>query len=798
WLHGDENETRERLEFYLVKVAGGGNGCFTAESRPHRDWLGPGWYRDLDICLQRAKALDLKMWIFDEKWWPSQSIGGTVPADKAAKTLVADLMPVSGPAIYQGEGYSGPAIIATVAGRLNDKDQVELDSLLDLSGSIRDGRLNWQPPAGRWAIIRFSYKTAPGLGQTSGKELSVDGASRDCTEWFINKVYQPHHDRFKDDFGKTIVGFFYDEPETRGDWGTEVPVVLAEWGVDWKKAYVAHTCPCAGEDAAAARYQYLEALAEAWGRVMYGGMTRWCEERGVESIGHFMEHGNLHVNPRYCAGDMMRLQKYSSMGGIDLVCNQMHPGQRPHKIYQTPKLGSSVSHVYGKKDDLAMCEIYGGYGQKLGYPEMKWLADQHQLRGINLLIPHSFNPKAPNDRDYPPYFYNGGMEPRWPLYRVWADYTNRLSLMLTGGHHVCPVAILFSGNAGHVGAYETPENLTTALQDARYDADWLPFERFTSDATRINKGDLALHGERYRVLVVPPTEVIPREVLAKAATFLESGGVVIGYGRLPVISGTVGCSNASIADIRTRIWGTDPQPGVKTCKNHPSGGRSYFLPLAPDAAMLRSVLNDDAGIRPLVDVVSGDAGQWLHVLHRVKDGRDIYLICNQDHLGPKRTLGLSFGAQGVPEIWDPMRNRVESVPFTRDNGETRLEITLEPMESVLVVFNSSKRPLPKRLVEADLAAAKSVALTGAADASGWSGTCQLTESPATQRHVLVLDGLGAEQAARVRVNGQEAGGLIGKPYQLDISRWLKPGENRVEIAPFAPESVSLRVVPDAL
>ena len=38
WLHGDE--TQERLEMYVGKVAEGGNGCFTAESRPHSDWLG--------------------------------------------------------------------------------------------------------------------------------------------------------------------------------------------------------------------------------------------------------------------------------------------------------------------------------------------------------------------------------------------------------------------------------------------------------------------------------------------------------------------------------------------------------------------------------------------------------------------------------------------------------------------------------------------------------------------------------------------------------------------------------------
>ena len=78
WLHG--SESKERLESYVQKTAESGNGSFTAESRPHRDWLGEGWYRDLAICLEAAKQHDLEMWIFDEKWWPSQMIGGKVPA----------------------------------------------------------------------------------------------------------------------------------------------------------------------------------------------------------------------------------------------------------------------------------------------------------------------------------------------------------------------------------------------------------------------------------------------------------------------------------------------------------------------------------------------------------------------------------------------------------------------------------------------------------------------------------------------------------------------------------------------
>lgn len=820
WMHGDANETPERLDGYLEKVAEGGNGCFTAESRPHADWLGPRWYEDLEVCLRKARELDLQMWIFDERWWPSQSMGGTVPPRYAAKSLVAKSMTVNGTAPFEANGFAGERYIGAVAGRVDNNHRFFGETLLDLAPFIKDGQLSWQPPSADWRVVKFTHQQAPGLGQRSGKELSIDGASRDCTDWFLKTVYQPHHYRFKNDFGSRIQGFFYDEPETVGDWGSELDVILKEWGIDWKMAYVAYKFQLAGDDDTAARYQYMEAIAEAWGRVMYGGMSEWCHQRGVTSIGHFMEQNMLYVHPRYCAGDMMRLQKYSDMGGIDLVVKQMYPGQRPPTIYQTPKLGSSISHVYGKKDDIAMCEIFGGYNQKLTYPEMKWLTDQHQVRGINFMIPHSFNPKAPYDNDYPPYFYNDGHEPRWPLYRVWADYSSRLSLMLTGGHHACPVAILFSGNARRVGNYVTPEEMTTVLQDALYDCDWLPFEAFDNLA-KLEGPDIKLHGERYQVLIVPPTEVITQAALAKAKAFFDQGGVVVGYGHLPTKSGTIGVTSSEIASLCSAIWGAAPRVSSSATNRSAAGGRAYLLPEKPDVAIIQAALHHDAGIPPVVEVLAGDTNNWLHVLHRVKDKRDVYLICNQDHTGAAKSFQLEFRADGFPEIWDPMRNTIESVPFTRKGSETTLSLSLEPMESLLVVFNPTRRELPARLLESELTSATRISIVGGPESPtpptrprmDPSPTKMLTLSPVkgnpfegafewpagrnslTSRVLLELDGLEPELAARVTINEKDAGGFIGKPSRLEVAKYLKPGINQIRIEPFAPRSACL-VVPD--
>jgi len=48
----------------------------------------------------------------------------------------------------------------------------------------------------------------------------------------------------------------------------------------------------------------------------------------------------------------------------------------------------------------------------------------------------------------------------------------------------------------------------------------------------------------------------------------------------------------------------------------------------------------------------------------------------------------------------------------------------------------------------------------------------------------VCDDVGGERSAAVTVNGTYAGGFIGAPYRIDITRAVKPGANTLEAKPF--------------
>ena len=789
WMHGDES--KELLEAMVDKVAEGHNGILTAESRPHKDWLGEDWYRDIGIVLERAKKNNLQLMIFDDYWWPSQMMGGRVPQQYGSKMLEATC-------IENTAEWKTPENLVRILLAKRTGDAFDGASLKEIAAADVP-KLELQ---NGWCLLTFSWKFK-GAGSGQQHYISVDGADAAAVEWFINAVYQPHYDRFGKDFGKTIVGFFYDEPETQGDWGSDMLTLSKERGWDLNRFLVAYKFKLSGEEQTAGWYGYLNCFAEAWGRTMYGGMTKWCREHGIFSSGHFMEHHNDLFSRSMSGGNVMQLMKYSDMGCIDLVCDQVYPGQRNMALYQMPKIASSISHIYDKKDDIAWTEIFGGYNQHLTYSNMKWLCDWHQVRGVNFMIPHSFNPRAPHDKDYPPYFYNGGFEPRWPLYRIWADYNNRLATLLIGGHHIAPIALAHIGLSVHAGKTIRPEAATTELQDALYDCDWVPYDAL-EDATITEKDarwngrtTLRIAKETFPILILPAAETVPYGVMEKAKAFFDKGGVVIGYGIRPAKSATVGRTDAEIQALATAIFDA-------------KGGTSAFLGENPSADEWRAALT---AAPSSIQIVKGDGARWVHALHRVKEGRDLFLICSQHMAGGARTMTFELAAKGEPERWDPMRNEITQVPYRRTSPDkVQIDLTLEQMESVLIICNPTKRTLPLRFEDTPMSALQPIAVErkpdqrttmvapeGAtrspiADRVTSTATFTLPDTAKGARVFVTFADIDTEDALRVTINGKEAGGFLGAPLRLEVTNHVTPGLNTLQAEPFKTGAINVWLI----
>ena len=665
WLHGDETEAR--LREYVGRVDESGQGILTIESRPHIDWMRAGWWRDVDIVLDECKKRGMKMMVFDDYWWPSQGMGGKYPIPE--KFQCRD---VKGTVYWSHEApeRAVPNEVARIVVKEVEK------------GVFKPG------PDGDKTII-YTWFTSKG----SYRFPTVNGLDEEAVDWFISQYYQPYYDRYAKEFKDgTIPGFFFDEPQFRSWWGDALAKELKERGDDVGELLTAHKFRLADpEDQARARYRYLDARAEVWGRTMYGRPSAWCRKHGVYSSGHFLEHDNCYYSTVLAGGNVMQQMKYVEVPGVDLVCRQYYPNQREsvrHQIAfgQMPKYSSSVAHVYNRHNGKNWCEIFGAYGQDITYPQMKWLLDWHQYQGCYYLIPHSFNPRAPYDRDCPPYFYNGGKEPRYPLFRVWADYNNRCALLLSDGEHVCHIAQCIPGVSFHVGKTIRPEMFAFAIQDAQLDSDLMGYD--VIESARIAKnprtGRTALRTtngkEFYDILTLPATEYVPFAVLEKALAFAKAGGVVVGYGLRPINTPTRGKESW---EVRKIVSGIFAQP------------TSLFIEGEPDGAALRAALAKKypGSAQPLAvrefdfPGLSAKDGRMLAVNHYVKDGAETLFIANQDFVRRRDVSLLAEWPSDKAELWDPMQGTVE-LPKVVDG---LVKLSLEPSQAVFIVWPNGGR-----------------------------------------------------------------------------------------------------------
>ena len=75
WMRGEPEEViREEIS----KIAECGIRAVCVEARPHKDFCGPGWWHDMDIVLDEAKKRDMKIWILDDKHFPTGYANGLI------------------------------------------------------------------------------------------------------------------------------------------------------------------------------------------------------------------------------------------------------------------------------------------------------------------------------------------------------------------------------------------------------------------------------------------------------------------------------------------------------------------------------------------------------------------------------------------------------------------------------------------------------------------------------------------------------------------------------------------------
>ena len=146
WQHGNHHE---RIPEQIKRIYASGCRALCVESRPHPDFVGEAWWRDMDVILREAKKLGMQVWLLDDDKFPTGHAAGLIAKkypDLRQWELIERHIDVVGPAadtsvIYDGENKDHILLGAYAYRRNADFYETCAYEGIDVTGYIQNGYL---------------------------------------------------------------------------------------------------------------------------------------------------------------------------------------------------------------------------------------------------------------------------------------------------------------------------------------------------------------------------------------------------------------------------------------------------------------------------------------------------------------------------------------------------------------------------------------------------------------------------------------------------------------------------------
>ena len=818
WMKGEDNETIKK-ELDKIEECGIREVCL--ESRPHPDFCGPKWWENLDFICEEAEKRGLRLWILDDKKFPTgYANGGFEKHPEKSKLYLGERhMDIMGPCrggavLVENFIPSDGRLLGILAVPKPDGQTLAIkgSGILNLTDTMENGFVYFDLPEGAYRLF-ILFTTRTGGGRDHYMNL-IDSSS---VKVLLDEVYEKHYARYSKYFGNVIAGFFSDEPELgnvkgypfdnmlgqkdiRLPWSDELERKLTE---TWKEEFLTNLPALwydSEEKTAKVRTEYMDAMTHLVHTCFSNQIGSWCQVHGVEYIGHIIEDDNAHARMGCSIGHYFREMEGQHMAGIDVVHHQIVPGftQPVHQWiagdrdgeffhFGLAKLGSSAAHIQKNKKDRALCEIFGNYGWAEGNSFMKWLTNHMLVRGINEFTPHAFSMKYP-DPDCPPHFYARGMNPQFPYFKNLMEYCNRVSHLISNGVHIPAVAVVYPAEQEWAGEYLPVEAIGKQLLRNQIDYEILPTDVLLT--MTVVEGKLKWENEQVPVLILSGSRCITKMLadwLCKAA---EKGLKIVVVGQKPLAMDNNGI---------LREWTSQIKDNLTICEQEDLADILYSF-----------------GVD---EIKTKKYEPWLRYYHYKHQNGEFWLFMNQSETEEINTsLCFEDGMMDSHKIdkecscwYQAWENTVEPCEWDENND---LSLQLVPGE-MKVLYMGDCTPYAKILAEKQ----EIMKLKKATDSQ--TGKIEIVpdawklciKETGTEKYVLQerektgdfcrkhpyfcgvmryettvflpkiksceLNLGEVYETAHVLVNEKEAGVRVALPYSFEIGKLLHEGENRI-------------------
>ena len=644
-----------------------------------------GWQTDLTTLTHAVPQTTARYFRLVHRPIPPQPYEEEYDFGEDTRLRLFSAVLASEPRIHQLPGKSAAqwAISRrTTAADVPDDVCIPLSAIIDLSGRLRpDGTLDWRPPPGRWRLLRIGYTT-------TGSQNSAAGGAQglECDKFSPAAATL----QFQSWFGQALarVG-----PRLAG-----------------KVLHVMHV-------------DSWEAGSQNWSPVFADGFRRLrgydllpyiAVMTGVPLVSADVSERVLH-DIRRTVNDLMDTGFFRTMGDLAHRHGCVVSAEPPnptfpadgmqHFQYVERPMGEFWLHTPRNdkptdiKDAVCAARLYGKpYAQAESFTEglitwdehpymLKPVGDHNYCQGIGRLFLHVYAQQPWLHRE-PGITLNGigtffsRTQTWWRPGKAWFDYMSRCQALLQQGQAVVDVCY-FNGENVPARAL-LRRQLSVPLPEGH------TFDTINRDAllrlADVRDGEIVLSsGPRYRVLVLPDSELLTPEIALRVRDLVHAGATIVGP--RPLRSPSLvdyPTADRTVESIAQEVWG-DLDGKTRTERSVGAGRVIWGRPL--EAVLL------EAG-RPADLVTAGDSLPAIEWTHRRTADWDLYFLSNPSPAA--RQLQVTFRVSGrLPELWHPDTGGTETLALWREReGRTTVPLQLDPSGSAFVLFARASQGVP--------------------------------------------------------------------------------------------------------
>ena len=662
------------------------------------------------------------------------------------------------------------------------------DRILDITQHMTaDGKLSWEAPTDEvWTILRFGHvnegrknNPAPPAGtgwecdklSTEGPEAHfagyignltngalqdgmLNGMLLDSWECYSQTWTAKMESEFLERTGynlrtwlPAIFGYVIDSPET-----------TSRFLLDWRRT-----------------------INDLFANKFYGRMAELGHEQGLTVV---YETAAGDVFP----ADIMEYFKHADFP----MCEFWHPystGYVGSLNFKPIKPTASAARMYGKPRVAAESFTAFDLHWNEHFEFLKEYADYHFIEGVTHNVFHTYT-HNPQINFLPPGTSMGSKigtpflrgQTWWPYMKEFTTYLARCSYMLERGQSVSDVLWYLGDEISHKPDQEYPF-------PAGYKYDYCNPDVLLNRLSVKDGLVVTPEGLSYRFIWIPENKRMLPETLERLHTLLEQGATIVANApqRIATLAGGKKAQARFNKNVEA-IWGKAANGSITTIGK----GRLLSGVTIEKAIELLDIQPD----------VQGNV-RWLH---RRVQGADWYFITpekQQDFTGE-----VKFLAQGAAEWWDPVTGDIVPLNINPEGDYAKVELDLPKAGSCFVVFRQDKheksvekvpythiQPIngkwslqfpegwgaPANLETETLDPWCELPMSDEGKAFSGSVMYSTTFDWANVDKPVALDLGKVNMIAEVFVNDQKVRTLWCTPYCLDISQFVKQGENKLQV-----------------